>query len=299
MSAVAGTRYYGAIFWLSLVTFAVPLVVAFKAFDAVRPTTKPTPNPDASGVDHALWDYLLKAHVENGQVDYDGMARDHLFRTYLRQIGSARPCDLATRDEQLAFYCNAYNALVINGVIIHRIKDSVMSYKHAGVGFFDAKEHLVAGKTVSLNDLEHKIIRPTFDDPRVHFSLVCGARGCPPIRPEAYCGRCLNLQLDDQASQFCNNPKSVAYDAPRGAVVLNPIVKWYADDWKAPGGVLPWLAGRVDDAALRDALRRAAEGKAAVAYSDYDWALNSRDASPATAGEAKPANFGSGTVPNQ
>ena len=195
------------------------------------------------------------------------------------------------------FYCNAYNALVVNGAITHRIKDSVMNYRYDGVGFFDVKEHPVAGETVRLNDLEHKLLRPTFDDPRVYFALVCGARWCPPIRPEAYCGRCLNLQLDDQAALFCNDPKSVAYDASLDAVVLNPIVKWYADDWKARG-VLPWLADRVDDIPLRAALRRAAEGKTAVEYADYDWALTARSATPAVAGDSKAANFGSGTIPN-
>lgn len=299
MSAPAGSRHSGALFWLSAVAFVVPLVVAFKAFDAARPTTKPVPNPDASGVDHALWDYLLKAHVENGLVDYDGLARDHLFRTYVRQLGAARPCALETKGEQLAFYCNAYNALVANGVVTHRVRDSVIMFRHEGLGFFDAKEHIVAGKTMSLNDLEHKLIRPTFGDPRVHFALVCAARGCPPLRPEAYCGRCLDIQLDDQTARFCNDPKSVSFDAARGTVTLSPILKWYAEDWQARGGVLPWLAERTDDPAVRDALRRASVGLVPVEYSEYDWALNARSNGAPQSGAPKGAGFGSGTVPNR
>lgn len=94
--------YYGPLFWLAIVSFSVPIVVAAKAFHEVRVTSKPTPHPDASGVDHALWDYLLKSYVENGLIDYDGMARDHLFRTYLRQLSEAEPEKLTTSADQLA-----------------------------------------------------------------------------------------------------------------------------------------------------------------------------------------------------
>lgn len=298
MSASSKKSYYGAYFWLSAVAFLVPLVVALKAFDAAKPTTKPVPNPDVSGVDHALWDYLLKSYVENGLIDYDGMARDHLFRTYLRQIGTARPYELLTPEDQLAFYCNAYNALVVNGVIAHRIKDSVMSYRHDGLGFFDVKEHVVAGKTMSLNDLEHKLIRPTFKDPRVHVALVCAARGCPPIRPEAYVGRSLGLQLQDQSLLFSNSPRYVAYDIERDAIVLSPILKWYAEDWREHGGVLPWLADRVENTTVQAALRRKALAPTGVEYAEYDWSLNSRQMPGAARADSPKANFGSGTIPN-
>lgn len=298
MSGSSKSGYYGAYFWLSAVTFLVPLVVALKAFDAVKPTTKPVPTPDVSGVDHALWDYLLKTYVENGLVDYDGMARDHLFRTYLRQIGTARPDELPTSEDRLAFYLNAYNALVVNGVVTHRVAGSVMSYRHDEGGFFDLKEHIVAGKTMSLNDLEHKLIRPTFKDPRVHVALVCAARGCPPIRPEAYVGRSVDAQLQDQSLLFSNSVKYVAFDAERDAVVLSPILKWYAEDWREHGGVFGWLADRVENRAAQSALRRKARHPTGVEYAEYDWSLNSRSRPGAARGNSPKAGFGSGTIPN-
>jgi hypothetical protein len=298
MSAPAKKSYYGAFFWLSVVSFLVPLVVALKAFDAAKPTTKPVPNPDVSGVDHALWDYLLKSYVEGGLIDYDGMARDHLFRTYLRQIGTARPDDLPTPEDRLAFYCNAYNALVVNGVITHRIKDSVMNYQHYGLGFFDVKEHLVAGATMSLNDLEHKLIRPTFKEPRVHVALVCAARGCPPIRPEAYTGSNLDAQLRDQSILFSNSPKYVAYDLLPDTLTLSPILKWYAEDWKEFGGVFSWLADRAEDPAVQAALRRKVQDPTGLVYAEYDWSLNSRQTPGSAGGSSPKASFGSGTIPN-
>ncbi|MHB1556994.1 MAG: DUF547 domain-containing protein [Isosphaeraceae bacterium] len=269
-----GTRYYGAFFWLSLVSFAVPLFVAARGFQAVAPTTKPTPLPDASGVDPALWDYLLKTYVAAGRVDYRGLQRDYLFRTYLRQVGAARPEKLDTDAERLAFYCNAYNALVIQGVIVHKIANSVLDDKIDGAGFFDREEYIVAGRTMSLNQLETEL-RSRFHDPRLHMALVCGARGCPSLRPEAYIGPRLEVQLDDQVRLFCNDRRHVAQDSTRGVVLLNSILKWYASDWEKAGGPLQWVAARVDDPALRDALLRAERGDLAVEFRDYDWSLNS------------------------
>ena len=113
--------YYGMFFWVAVTSFIVPLFVAYAAFDKISPTTKPTPQPDVSGVDHNLWDYLLRTYVENGLVDYDGISKDYLFATYLRQIASAKPELLSTREDKLALHCNAYNALVIHSVINHKV----------------------------------------------------------------------------------------------------------------------------------------------------------------------------------
>ena len=283
--------YYGAFFWITLVSFVVPVVVAISAFNAVQPATKPESKPDASGVDHALWDYLLKAYVENGLIDYDAMARDHLFRTYLQQLGTAQPEKLATDDERLALLCNAYNALVVNGVITHKIAASVMDYTHEGTGFFDVPVHIFAGETMSLNRLEHEIIRVEYDEPRIHVALVCAAISCPAIRPEAYVGSRLDTQLEDQAVLFANNPKYVNYE---GAIQLSPILQWYGVDWDNHGGTLAWLAERVRDGALREALL---DDTIEVRYTSYDWTLNTQG--PRSSGNAPKADFGSGSIPNE
>ena len=123
-----GSNYYGGFFWVALISFIVPLFVGWKAFENVRPTTKPTPQLDASGVDHGVWDYLLKSYVSAGLIDYEGMKKDYLFREYIRQLGACDPGCLETEDEKLALACNAYNALVINGVISHKISDTVQGH---------------------------------------------------------------------------------------------------------------------------------------------------------------------------
>ena len=285
-----GKQYYGGFFWVALVSFTVPFFVGWKAFQNIQPTQKPTPQVDASGVDHAVWDYLLKTYVSNGLVDYEGMKKDYLFKEYLREIGSCKPDQLATSEEKLALHCNAYNALVINGVISHKIYDSVNSFQIDGTGFFDLKEHIFAGQTVSLNDVEHKMVRPVFREPRIHVALVCAARSCPAIRPEAYVGSRVLEQLEDQSRLFANNRKYVDYDQSKNVLKLNPILKWYGQDWDErfpAGGKLEWLFGLIDtdiknnekllnaQMNLRQKIQDASDKKIEVIYLKYDWTVNS------------------------
>lgn len=293
--------YYGPFFWLAAISFVVPLVVAAKAISTAPLVSRPTSHPDASGVDHGLWDFLLKSYVENGLIDYDGLGRDHLFRVYVRQLAEADPTKLTTSADELALLCNAYNAFVMNGVITHRIRDSVMSHEHEGKQFFDIPEHIFAGQTISLNDIEHTLIRKRFKEPRVHVALVCAARSCPAIRPEAYVGKRLASQLEDQSRQFANSPTYVLHDAAESVLRLSAILDWYGDDWKHQGGYLKWLEESVEDADLRNAIEQAGRNELPIAFFDYDWSLNAQVEGQAAAGQAprKAAEFGSGSVPNE
>jgi hypothetical protein len=297
-----GEKYYGGLFWVAVVSFTVPLFVGWKAFQDIKPTTKPAPQVDASGVDHVVWDYLLKSYVASGLVDYDGMKKDYLFREYLRELGSCDPDALASEDEKLALACNAYNAFVINGVISHKIYDTVSGFNVNGTDFFDLKEHIYAGKTISLNDLEHQMIRPTFGEPRIHVALVCAARSCPAIRGEAYVGSRVRDQLQDQSIQFANNPTYVGFDADKKQLNLSPILNWYGDDWNErfpKGGYLTWINQLTNDQAIKDATTKAASGEVAVGYFEYDWSLNSQ-AEPGVPKKHKSSGgFGSGSSPDE
>ena len=296
-------KYYGGFFWLAAISFIVPLFVGISAFKAAAPTTKPTPVLDASGVDHAVWDYLLKAYVSNGLVDYDGMKRDHLFREYLRELGAANPDALESDADRLALMCNAYNAFVINGVISHKISGSVTDFQpevpdesYKGIWFFDVKEHIFAGKTISLNHLEHETIRPTFKEPRVHVALVCAARSCPSIRAEAFVGERIDQQLEDQSKQFANNSKYVNYNAETSKIDLSSILDWYGSDWDAKypsGSYLSWIAGLTDNDELKTKLVAAISGEVEKNFLKYDWSLNSqgKPSSGHSSGE-----FGSGSI---
>ena len=298
-----GSNYYGGFFWVALVSFIVPLFVGWKAFQNLQPTTKPVPVVDASGVDHAVWDYLLKSYVSSGLVDYKGMKKDFLFREYIRELGQCDPDKLETEDEKLALICNAYNAFVINGVISHKIHDTVDGFAVDGTGFFDIKEHIFAGKTVSLNDIEHTMVRPVFKEPRIHVALVCAARSCPSIRAEAFTGDRVREQLQDQSEQFSNNPKYVMFDSATNELKLSKILSWYGGDWdeKFPqGGYLAWIYELTSDASIKEASAKAASGEVKVSFFEYDWALNSQaDPGAPVAKAKKSGGFGSGSSPDE
>ncbi len=292
--------YYGAFFWLGLAAFAAPVFVGLFAFREVPEIhAKPPFSPDASGVDHGQWDYLLKTYVQDGLIDYDGLGRDYLLPEYLAQLGRAAPHELATDAERLALLCNAYNAFVVSGVINHRIGDTVMTYKtEQGVGFFDRKEYVLAGETLSLNQLEHERVRPVFNDPRIHMALVCAARSCPVIRREAFIGANLERQFEDQAILFVNDPVHVRYDADADTLHVSAILQWYGEDFEAGGGFLAFLLARASDAGLREGIQAAISGKAKVVFNEYDWALNAQEPRP-TGRQPVETDFGSGSIPGE
>ncbi len=289
-----GKEYYGGFFWIAVISFIVPIFVAVRAFDAATPTTAPDPNPDEAGVDNMLWNYVILNYVADGLVDYDGIARDHVFETYITQLAGANLDAYESEDHRLATLCNAYNALCINGVIKHKIR--------AGVDpstFFDKKEHILGNETMSLNHIEHGIIREEFDEPRIHMALVCAAISCPSIRGEAYFGDRLEAQLADQASQFANNEKYVRYDEDDNTVHLSRIMQWYRGDWDGHGGIFKWTAELVEDPAVKQGLLDADKGEADVVFNEYDWTLNTQNEVTAAAAQSSGGGFGSGSVPNE
>lgn len=299
-------EYSGPWLWLALASFLMPVAVAVWAFRSLpQPYTYPEITPDASGVDQQLWDYLLRTYVADGLIDYDGLKRTHLFKTYLAQLASAQPEKLPDDQHRLAFLCNAYNAFVINGVLVHKIDSGVLDYKNAaGKGFFDVSEHILAGETVSLNYLEHKVIREedntpeerTYNEPRVHMVLVCAAKSCPTIRPEAFTGEQLDKQLEDQAHAFANKQEYVHYDPKASKLHLSPILKWYGVDFGGQAGVIDFLLTRVESPDCQDGLKAAREGAAEIVYNDYDWSLNTQGKAAASKANT---SFGSGSIPNE
>ena len=291
-------EYSGPWLWLALASFLMPVAVAVWAFRGLpQPYTYPEITLDASGVDQHLWDHLLRTYVADGLIDYDGLKRNHQFKTYLAQLSLAQPEKLPSDHHRLAFLCNAYNAFVINGVLVHKIDSGVLDYKSAqGQGFFDVAEHILAGKTVDLNTLEHKLIRPVYQEPRVHMALVCAAKSCPTIRPEAFFGDRLDKQLEDQAHAFASNQIYVRYNAKEKNVNLSPILKWYGDDFGGPSGVLDFLLLRVDAKETSEGLKAAREGQVEIVYNEYDWSLNTQGHTSASKANT---SFGSGSIPNE
>jgi hypothetical protein len=225
-------------------------------------------------VDHSAYDALLHAHVVNGLVDYDAFARAPEFTRYLASLDKVTVSTLS-EDEQLAFWINVYNAYTIALVNAHHERRSIRNVNRT-MGVLQLKgpwnERLVraAGRVLTLDEVEHRILRKQFHEPRIHFALVSAAKGSPPLRSEAYTGAKLVDQLWDQGRVFLRErPEQNRWE--RNGVSLSPIFSAYFSDFanshKEFGVfIAPWFDG--------EARQRLEDGKYFRRQLPFDWSLN-------------------------
>ena len=225
---------------------------------------------------HALLGQVLSRHVAEGRVDYAALKKDPAdLDRYLAQLSAVSKEELKSWDEpsQLAFLINAYNAWTLRLVATHYPVGSIKDIGTLVRGPWDQRVVNLWGETLSLDTLEHSVLRKDYKEPRIHFALVCAARSCPPLRSEPYLGEQLGRQLDDQARQFLATPSKNRVVAAGHTVHLSPIFKWYAADFeRQSGSVLSALQPYwpADTAALL------AKGQFSIRYTVYDWSLNDR-----------------------
>jgi hypothetical protein len=219
----------------------------------------------AQPVDPAPFDALLRANVKAGVVNYPGFQDNAAFRQYIDDLG--KPARLDGKPETLAYYINAYNALAIEGILQGLSPSSLLGRAR----YFRFKEWPLNGQSITLEDLENKILKP-LGEPRIHFAIVCASKSCPFLRSEAYTSARLDAQLDEQARQFVNDPFRNRFDKTTRTANLSEIFKWHAEDFRAPGGSpQKYIARYVADPDMAQAL---ASDAYKVEWIDYDWNLN-------------------------
>jgi hypothetical protein len=176
-------------------------------------------------------------------------------------------------DERKALYINLYNSRILENVLFLNPKGSIKDLSKGASPFeiFNRKTLNFDGKQLSLNDLE-KRLREEFKDPRIHFALNCASKSCPPIRTQPYRAATLDAELDESVRNYLNSPGAVDVSTAGGKprIVTVKIFDWYADDFKATGGALAFIA-KYGPAAAADAI---AGGRAKLDFADYDWGLN-------------------------
>jgi len=239
----------------------------------------------AQAFDHAhrAWDGLLKKHVvlisggKASQLDYTGMARDRAaLKAYLDALSRIGAAEFAAwpKAERMAFLINAYNAFTVEK-ILQRYPDirSIWDFgKVIGNPFKDPFFSLL-GRRYSLDAIEHETLRKpgAYREPRVHFAVNCASVGCPMLREEAYVAGRLERQLEEQAVRFLSDRTRNRLGA-HGGLEVSKIFDWFKDDFGVRERYLARYATLLaDDPAGR---QRIAEGRAALAFLDYDWALN-------------------------
>ena len=246
----------------ALVTFALALVVVPLATAAEFDHT------------HAALDALLKRHVRDGLVAYSALKADPKpLQTYLDSLAAVSEQDFNRWPEKqrFAFLINLYNATTLKLIVDHY---PVKSIKDIG-GFLSSpwKQEVVRlfGQVTTLGEVEHGIIRAQYHDARAHFAVVCAAKGCTPLRAEAYVAARLDEQLDEQGRVFLGQRQKNRMDAGARTIYLSPIFKWFSEDFeKKSGSVLKFVELFVP---AKDRQALAGSGLK-IKYTDYDWSLN-------------------------
>jgi hypothetical protein len=246
------------------------------------------PAAAADTFSHDEWTQVLRRFVDDrGNVDYQALARDRvLLDRYVARLGQVgprtRPQLFPDRRHRLAYYVNAYNALVFAGVLARGPETETvwtggLIPGENGIAFFSGMDVRLDGEVTNLKELEDDVIRAGFQDPRIHAALNCASRSCPRLPQEAFTGERLDAQLDAAMREFVAQRRNVAVDPRARTVTLSKIFDWFADDFLAfergQGNTRPTVVDYVNR-------YRHANGKVPpdydVRFADYDKRLNAQ-----------------------
>lgn len=257
--------------WSALVLGAV---LAWGAF-SLRAATRGDVSLDR--FDHGALGRILGEVVRDARVDYVRLkARTGELDVYLDRIAAVPASEFAAwpRAERLALLLNLYNARTLRLIVEHYPLGSIREIGLLPGAAWKQKIVRFGGRVVSLDDLEHGIVRKEYAEPRVHFALVCAAKGCPPLRAEPYRGAELERQLADQGRRFLSETNKNRFDVATRTLWLSPIFDWFAEDFRAGGGTVTSFVKPFLGAEVRRALEAFRDSEIRVRFTDYDWSLN-------------------------
>ena len=276
MRSIAGTRVYLAAALLLLGVAAGSVQAAPKAELWERWTAHDAGS--AATIDHTGWTRFLDRYREPGpngvaRIDYGAVSpgdREAL-EAYIDRLAATR-IDEYSRDQQLAYWINLYNALTVRVVLEHypveSIKDIDISPGWFSSGPWGAKLVEVEGAELSLDDIEHRILRPIWKDPRIHYAVNCASIGCPDLQPVAFTADNAERLLDAGARSYINHPRGAAF--AEGELVVSSIYEWFQADF---GGSEAGVLRHLRQYARPELASRLAQRQG---YDDhrYDWTLN-------------------------
>ncbi len=233
--------------------------------------------------DHTAWTEILQANVQGDAFDYAAVQKaPQKLNAYLETLQAVTPRELGgwTKEERYAFWINVYNAYTIKKVVDNYPLDSI---KDLNTGLFGAKSvfnkefipmsahHPEGDKDeLSLNDVEHGILRPKFKDARVHAAINCASYSCPPLLNEAFTAKKLDEQLDKQMKAFVVDTKRNQLNREKNRLYLSEIFDWFDDDFERDAGTVREYVARFAPEKDREFIRNAKR----IKYIDYDWSLN-------------------------
>ena len=238
-------------------------------------------NPGSSiSVDHSPWSAFLQRYVRQGpnginRVDYGAVtAKDrNSLDSYLKRLTRTKVRSM-TRASQKPFWINLYNALTVQVILDHYPVDSIQDID-ISPGFFSSgpwgkKLVTIEGKKLSLNEIEHRVLRPIWEDPRIHYAVNCASIGCPNLQTEAFTPENIEVLLDKGAREYINHPRGVTIED--GNLIVSSIYEWFQEDFGgSEAGVIEHLMRYAEPE-----LKKKLQGLSGIYDDRYDWSLNSR-----------------------
>lgn len=224
-------------------------------------------------IDHSAWDALLQEYTSEGAqginlVDYARLKNEasDALTAYITLMQSVSIENFG-RDEQFAFWVNLYNAATVDVIVKNLPLDSIRDIGLLGSGPWKDDAVTVAGRTLSLDNIEHDILRPEWQDVRIHYAVNCASIGCPNLARTAYTGETLEAMLEEASKAYVNHPRG--FGGTPDAIIASNIYEWYQADWGTAQDVL-------------EHARQYAEGPTVALLEEaqsidsygYDWSLN-------------------------
>ena len=220
----------------------------------------------------SVFDTILSRYVsENGLVDYEKLKEDDEFKKYIEYLSHTDPDDLPSDKHRLAFWINAYNAFVLQGVLEEYPIKSVLDVGWIPHSFFKRKKFETKNGEITLQALENEKLREAFREPRIHFAINCASMSCPKLLRDAYSAGKLEEQLEAQAVSFINDRSRNYLDRENGVLYLSHIFKWYEGDFVTSGEKIEDYVAKYLN---QDDAKFVRNNEVTIQYLDYDWGLN-------------------------
>jgi hypothetical protein len=244
------------------------LVILFGCLSLIADTQERFALSNCEAPNHDAWTVLLRKNVaENGWVNYSQFVKDSvLLNEYLNQLSACQPNEKWTKDERLAYWINVYNAFTVKLIVDNYPVNSIKDIKK-GIPLINSVWEMdffeIGGKSFDLSTVEHQILRKDFDEPRIHFAIVCASKSCPQLLNEAYRANHLDEQLTAQTRRFLADSSKNVFG--QGSMRISPIFKWFRKDFTQNGSLQEFISNYTD---------APVSSSTGIEYTDYDWTLN-------------------------
>ncbi|MDF1660461.1 MAG: DUF547 domain-containing protein [Planctomycetota bacterium] len=241
---------------------------------------------EAKTFSHELWNQVLTKYCKGGFVDYEALKTDRkALDNYLELLSKYNPKKtpdyFKTREEKLAYWMNAYNALVFQNVTNRYAADfNVLAVQK---NFFYQDTFNLGGDRYNLYDIENKIVREEYKDPRIHFALNCASFSCPRLPEYAFTAKDLEKQLEAETKKFLNELRNCEIDAKKGVVTVSKLFEWYQKDFldwpdfpavKTASSTEAKIVAYINHyRAAKDKIPARSDGWT-VEFREYNWKLN-------------------------